>query len=285
MQEEDYEVLRGEARAEPNRYAQWDPQGTFPHQYQEMHSHDPDYAERLRSASVQEAETPASNLNKEETAPLSRHSSSSSSSSSSSASSASRPHTPRLEEIRTQQSSGRPRAGTASTGVDVGSLYRHPTERNPEAIRRINTHRSQHALTVGATETPSRLTRTISRRSTKRPLPDMGADKPFPPPLPDREEYVVEYSGVDDPLHSQNWPMRKKIIIGAILAFDAIAVSMGSSIFSSAIRPVAQEYGVITEVTTLGTSLYVFGYAFGPLVSTTSFYPLSSIILAPIYFP
>jgi hypothetical protein len=96
----------------------------------------------------------------------------------------------------------------------------------------------------------------------------MGADKPFPPPLPNREEYVVEYSGVDDPLHAQNWPMRKKIIIGAILAFDAIAVSMGSSIFSSAIRPVAQEYGVITEVTTLGTSLYVFGYAFGPLVST-----------------
>lgn len=95
----------------------------------------------------------------------------------------------------------------------------------------------------------------------------MGADKPFPPLLPDREEYVVEYNGVDDPLHAQNWPMNKKIYIGAILAFDAIAVSMGSSIFSSAIRPVAQEYGVIPEVTTLGTSMYVFGYAFGPLVS------------------
>ena len=95
----------------------------------------------------------------------------------------------------------------------------------------------------------------------------MGAEKPFPPLLPDREEYVVEYNGVDDPLHAQNWPMKKKIGIGAILAFDAIAVSMGSSIFSSAIRPVAQEYGVIPEVTTLGTSMYVFGYAFGPLVS------------------
>jgi len=278
MEEEDYEVLRGQARAEPERYSQWDPQGEFRRQYAEMHSDDPNYTERTRTASLPGAEASASKPTKEETAPISRPSSSSSSSSSSSASSASRPHTPRLEEIRTQQSAGvslggRDRAGTISTGVDVGSLYRHPTERNPEAIRRINTHRSQHALTVGGTQTPARLTRTLSRRATRRPLPDMGADKPFPPLLPDREEYVVEYSGADDPLHAQNWPFKKKIGIGAILGFDAIAVSMGSSIFSSAIRPVAQEFGVIAEVTTLGTSMYVFGYAFGPLVSTTPLAP------------
>jgi DHA1 family multidrug resistance protein-like MFS transporter len=50
----------------------------------------------------------------------------------------------------------------------------------------------------------------------------LGAGKPFPPPLPDREEYVVEFDGVDDPLHAQNWPMSKKLYIGAILAFDAL---------------------------------------------------------------
>jgi hypothetical protein len=41
---------------------------------------------------------------------------------------------------------------------------------------------------------------------------------------------------------------------------------MGSSIFSAAIGPVSREFGVINEVGTLGTSLFVFGYAFGPLV-------------------
>jgi DHA1 family multidrug resistance protein-like MFS transporter len=273
MQEEDYEILRGEARAEPERYSHWDTQGEFPRQYAERHNHDPNYADRIRTASVPEAQTPVPNPTREEIATLSRHSSSSSSSSSSSASSISRVPTLQLEEIRTQQSAGvstreRDQAGTASTGVDAGPLYRHPTERHPGAIRRINTHRSQHALTVGGTQNPTRLTRTLSRRATRGPLPDMGADKPFPPLLPDREEYVVEYSGVDDPLHAENWPFKKKIWIGAILAFDALAVSMGSSIFSSGIRPVAQEFGVIAEVTTLGTSLYVFGYAFGPLVST-----------------
>jgi DHA1 family multidrug resistance protein-like MFS transporter len=42
------------------------------------------------------------------------------------------------------------------------------------------------------------------------PLPPFGANKPYPPPLPAREEYVVEFEDEDDPLHGQNWPMKKK---------------------------------------------------------------------------
>lgn len=95
----------------------------------------------------------------------------------------------------------------------------------------------------------------------------MGANKPYPPPLPDREEYVVEFTGADDPLHAQNWPLRKKLFISALVAYHSLAATMGSSIFSAAIGPTAREFGVNREVTTLGTSLFVFGYAFGPLVS------------------
>jgi DHA1 family multidrug resistance protein-like MFS transporter len=41
-------------------------------------------------------------------------------------------------------------------------------------------------------------------------LPEFGGGKPYPPPLPEREEYVVEYDGKDDPLHPQNWLFNKK---------------------------------------------------------------------------
>lgn len=41
-------------------------------------------------------------------------------------------------------------------------------------------------------------------------LPAFGAGKPYPPPLPEREEYVVEFDGPKDPMHAQNWPFRKK---------------------------------------------------------------------------
>jgi len=94
----------------------------------------------------------------------------------------------------------------------------------------------------------------------------MGAGKPYPPPLPEREEYVVEYDGPDDPLHPQNWPIKRKIMIGVIEAFTCICSTFSSSIFSAGTRYVAQDFGVSVEVATLSTSLYVLGYAFGPLV-------------------
>lgn len=262
MQEQDYEMLRNEANAEPARYEQWDQAHRFRTEYQQRHPYE---------GTTSKAEEGGEREAKEPVAPLSRQSSTSSTTSVSSASSAS----PELEEIHTapqtqQRPSGRSR-GTSSASAG-GPLYRHPTERNPEALRRIDTHRSQHQQTVGAraTQSTSRITSTLSRRRTERAMPSLGAGKPYPPPLPDREEYVVEYDGVDDPLHAQNWPLKKKLGIGAILAFDALAATMGSSIFSSAIGPVSEEFGVVQEVGTLGTSLFVFGYAFGPLVCCPS---------------
>lgn len=264
MQEEDYEVLRNEADATPAQYTQWDHNRQFRSQYAELHRNDASHEERTRLEREQAVLSASTPIREEEevATPLSRHGSASSSSSSGSE------HSARLEEIRTAHSTiTRDRAATVTSQTPSGNILQlHPTERHPEAIRRIETHRSQHAGTVGASQLPSRLSQTISRRRTERPLPNLGAGKPFPPLLPDREEYVVEFDGADDPLHAQNWPMKKKLYIGAILAFDALSATMGSSIFSATTRPVSREFGVIQEVGTLGTSLFVFGYAFGPLV-------------------
>lgn len=83
-------------------------------------------------------------------------------------------------------------------------LERHPTE-----ISRIHTARSQHDGTVGRSLTGRSRTSRASRASRK-PLPAFGAGKPYPPLLPDQEDYVVEFDGPDDPMHAQNWPFKKK---------------------------------------------------------------------------
>jgi len=135
---------------------------------------------------------------------------------------------------------------------DLSNLDRHAT-----ALSRIQTQRSQHSATVGAS---------IKSRQSRKPLPAFGAGKPYPPPLPEREEYVVEFDGPDDPLHAQNWPLRKKLFTGAMLGFTTLTAAFGSSIFSSATRVVAEVYGVGTTVGVLGTSLYVLGFATGPIL-------------------
>lgn len=135
---------------------------------------------------------------------------------------------------------------------DPGALERHET-----AMSRIETHSLQHSRTVGAS---------IKSRQSTKPLPNFGAGKPFPPMLPAREEYVVEFDGADDPMHAQNWPLSRKLATGAMLGFTTFIAAFGSSIFSAALGSVAREFGVSREVSVLGVSLYVLGFATGPII-------------------
>lgn len=94
----------------------------------------------------------------------------------------------------------------------------------------------------------------------------MGAGKDYPPELPDPEQFVVEFTGSNDPLHPQNWPLWKKITISAILAYTTFTSSFASAIYSSAVTTIAPYFHVSSEVAILGVTLYVLGFASGPTV-------------------
>lgn len=95
------------------------------------------------------------------------------------------------------------RTATAS-GPSIPSMSRARTAGDhPIAMHRTATHRLQHTHTVGAS---------LRTKKTEKPLPEFGGGKPYPPPLPAQEEYVVEFDGKDDPLHPQNWPFKKKYV-------------------------------------------------------------------------
>ncbi|KAK3111029.1 hypothetical protein LTR53_014104 [Teratosphaeriaceae sp. CCFEE 6253] len=134
-------------------------------------------------------------------------------------------------------------------------------ERHPTALSRIQTQRSQHSQTIGA----SLRSRTTTRHA-RTPLPNFGAGKPFPPALPDREEFVVEFDGPGDPLHAQNWPLKKKLPVAAVLGYVTLTAAFGSSIFAAATGSVSREFGIAREVSILGVSLYVLGFATGPIL-------------------
>lgn len=231
MNEEDYRMLGNEREASPVRYGNYDASGTFGDRpiTSSQPSHQAQTGER-----VEEREEPEE-----------------------------------VEEIESSGYDGRPRTESMATqnldiptGTNEMKRTQTETERinnlesHPVALSRIETHRTQHSTTVG---------RLRSRKSQKQ-LPDFGAGKPYPPALPEREEYVVEFNGHDDPMHAQNWPMKKKLFVGGILAYFSLTATFASSIFSAATTVVSNIYGVSTEVGTLATSLYVLGYAFGPII-------------------
>ncbi|KAJ5670469.1 uncharacterized protein N7477_005832 [Penicillium maclennaniae] len=170
--------------------------------------------------------------------------------------------------------SERPRTSeTSSTGssssIDYDPQFRRLQSRNTEvdlerqrtnlsqALSRIETQRLQHSLTVGES---------VKSRQSKLPLPAFGAGKPYPPQLPNREDYVVEFDGPDDPLYPQNWPLKTKIYISAMLAFTSICSTFDSAIFSASSKNVSSYFGVGLEVSVLSSTLYIVGYASGPLL-------------------
>ena len=73
----------------------------------------------------------------------------------------------------------------------------------------------------------------------------------------DVDSKIVGWDGPDDPDNPMNWPNRKKWMITISLGMLTWVVTFASSIFSTAVRSAAIEFGVSTEVMTLGTSLFV----------------------------
>ncbi|KAK9334135.1 major facilitator superfamily domain-containing protein [Lipomyces starkeyi] len=84
---------------------------------------------------------------------------------------------------------------------------------------------------------------------------------------------VVGWDGPEDPENPFNWPNRKKWRITLIAALVTFCVAFASSVFTAGISPIAAEFQVSTTVATLGLTLYVVGFATGPLV----FAPMSEV--------
>lgn len=277
MDIEDSDVAWAERDASPTRYRTYDPNDRLSSEYERIHT-EHDQKERSRAASRASKASRASRASRKsreepaegapleavETQPTHRHGdgphgtpNETGSLGSSSVSSVDR------EEIR-----GHPRQRNMSTISKTSTKMERDImdylDRHPTAVARVEQHRLQHMQTVGSTKQ-------VSRIGTE--LPDFGGGKQYPPPLPEREEYVVEFSGFDDPRHAQNFKFSKKLLVASILVFDSLAATFASSIFSAGTEAVSEEFHVGIEVVTLGTSLFVLGYAVGPSV----FAPLSEL--------
>ncbi|EFY91914.1 hypothetical protein J3458_012929 [Metarhizium acridum] len=139
----------------------------------------------------------------------------------------------------------------------------------------------------GATATGS-LARTITRRDTvlsrirSRPVPQ------FTHPLAHvrtSDAELVGFQGPDDPYHPLNWVTHKKASTTLLYGLVTMTATWASSSYSAGTAQIAHEFGVGTQVATLGTTLYLFGFGLGPLLWA----PLSEVygrrlaVMAPMF--
>ena len=94
----------------------------------------------------------------------------------------------------------------------------------------------------------------------------LGKDRYLPLPLEGHhDDYLVELTGNEDLANAKAWPFQRKMIAATVLGIDTLVASWGSSVYSAAVQPVALEFGVSEVVAILGLTLYICGFAVGPL--------------------
>lgn len=77
---------------------------------------------------------------------------------------------------------------------------------------------------------------------------------------------MVTFDGLNDSIHPHNWSTKKKVFTSVVVGFAALSVTIGSAIFSTVNEDIMEKFHVGSTVATLGTSLFVFGFASGPII-------------------
>lgn len=81
----------------------------------------------------------------------------------------------------------------------------------------------------------------------------------------DDDPYIVDYLH-NDRQDALNFPKGRKWAIAILQSLSTFAVTFASSAYASGIEGVMQRFDVSEEVATLGLSLFVLGFALGPMV-------------------
>ena len=77
---------------------------------------------------------------------------------------------------------------------------------------------------------------------------------------------VIDLSGNDNPHNPMNMPTWRKWCCACALGAMTFAATFSSSVFNAAIPVTAREFNVSLETMSLATSLFVFGFATGPVL-------------------
>lgn len=114
---------------------------------------------------------------------------------------------------------------------------------------------SSHVSTTLPSRTVSIIPSRIASRLSHSPHASAVAQDPA---------YKVSWEA-NEPTNPKNYSFWHKVWITIILGMLALAASLGSSIIAPANEAISAEFDISTEVTVLSVSLYVLGFAFGPL--------------------
>ncbi|EEB06984.1 spermidine family transporter [Schizosaccharomyces japonicus yFS275] len=86
------------------------------------------------------------------------------------------------------------------------------------------------------------------------------------PTVPNPDDFYITLDGPDDPELATNWPLWLKLRNVFVMGCACLSAGWGSSVFSAALPQVMRKFNLSHEVALLSITLYVLGFASGPVI-------------------
>ena len=164
-----------------------------------------------------------------------------------------------LSRLDTAEDVEKPSSGSSRSSTQPGSLKRHFSDASGQSnLARARTMEDVEQAYEDAV-----------RQESLRAAPS----QPIQPQKTSDGRTLVDWYTTDDPANPQNWSTGKKVLVVVQIYFYTLAVYIASAIYTPSIPYVIEQFGVSSNLASLGLSIYVVGYGWGPLI----FSPLSEI--------
>jgi DHA1 family multidrug resistance protein-like MFS transporter len=162
---------------------------------------------------------------------------------------------------RHQEENGEPMALQLSTHDDATDKSPPSTPAEVELVKVVEVQQQIGSRQANA-NTPSAPNGDSSTDIENQPTGIETVEKALTPKDPN----LVEWDGPDDPENPMNFTTRRRWFMTASLGAMTFCITFASSVFSQATGATAELFEVSNEVMILGTSLFVLGFALGPLI-------------------
>lgn len=107
-------------------------------------------------------------------------------------------------------------------------------------------------------------------KEAKVDAPASDSERSDPENIPATKEEVKTPAPVqwieNDPQNPRNWSLPKKVFVTFQICFLTTAVYMGSAIYTAGLVDIEKDFNKSTTSALLGLTLFVLGYALGPMV-------------------
>lgn len=138
-----------------------------------------------------------------------------------------------------------------------------------EKNERLEYPRAHHGNSRIPAEIPNQITPTDSISDEEKDIEKDADARPSqsgPPSNQLKDPNLIEWEGPYDKGNPQNWPIGKKWAVTLTMGSMTWVITFASSVFSTATMVTSKQFHVSEEVMVLGTSLFVLGFAVGPLL-------------------